>query len=70
MSSPGASFEIEVVEAFALSDAEAGPAERVSPHRAAWIVDGAVVIASAYGPCPPPYLDLPSRRSPDVHPRP
>ena len=72
MSAPGETggAPIEVVEAFALSDAPDGPAERVSPHRAAWIVDGAVIIASAYGPVPTSHLDLPARRSPDARPRP
>jgi hypothetical protein len=66
----GANAPIEVVEAFALSDGQEGPAEPLSPRRAAWIVDGAVIIASAYGPCPVPYLDLPTRRSTDARPHP
>jgi hypothetical protein len=61
---------IEVVEAFELVDTVDGPAERISPRRAAWLVDGAVVIASAYGPVQTSSSERSSRRSPDARPRP
>ena len=61
---------IEVVEAFALEGSFDGPAERISPRRAAWLVDGAIVIASAYGPVQASSSERSSRRSPDARPRP
>jgi LPS O-antigen subunit length determinant protein (WzzB/FepE family) len=60
---------IEVIEAFALADEPDGPARPISPRRAAWIVDGAVVIASAYGPVAS-CGELLVRRSHDARPQP
>jgi hypothetical protein len=51
-------------------DASDGPAERISVRRAAWLVDGAIVLAAARGPFGPPISDRPERRSSDARPRP
>jgi hypothetical protein len=64
--SDSAEKAILVVEAFTLVDSVDGPAERISPRRAAWLVDGAIVIASAYGPVQASSSERSSRRSPDA----
>ncbi len=60
---------IEVIDAIELDERD-GPAVLISPRRAAWIVDAAVLLAVASGPHAACGGDVPVRRSPDARAQP